>query len=396
MAVGEALAVLQALRQMAEAAQELKELYDANGELDEKLDEIIKDLQDLRLTIVRGINQILQAIGEVSHQIDEDVAFDNMALADRALFSDLGTFEDKEEAMGNSFQAAQRLLRESDVVFAAAFMYVVNIRLAIVKDFDPNFACRPQFRDEIQAYIDHLKNWITQLNTLITNLHAVVVQKVTDVIEDTRPPVVLKFWMAEHLRDGVVVKSFVGDAGDLSIATRMRLERQARDSRNDGVAADRENLGVVSMEGAAQAWAQSLGQALRVALVTQVLNRSVRAIDFNPEGLMVDGRIVPATLDLRTTLIELLTSQEFQSRLEKSWDSFVERGSDEIVQFAHRRLFNREASEDETELLRQIAQQFGYRAFVAALFYSDEYDEHFGRGLPGGERPIATELELQR
>jgi hypothetical protein len=400
MAVAEAIAVLEALKQMADAARELKELYDEDGELDEKLDQIIKGLQGLRLELVRGINEILEAIGEVAHTIDEDVAFDNMSLADRALYSDLGIFGDKEAAMGNSFQAANRLLREADVVFATAFMYVVNIRLAIVKDFDPNFPCRPQFREEIQAYIDHLNGWITQLNDLITRLHSVVVERVSEVIddEDGRPRVVLRYWMAQHIRDGVVVRTFIGDVGDLSSATRSRVERQARDSRTTGVAADRQSLGVVSMEGVAQVWAQSLGIGLRLALVTQVLNRPVRAIDFNSDGLMVDGRIIPTDLDLRTTLIEVLTSTEFRGRFKRTWEAFLERGNSEFVQLAHRRLFQRDATDEESELLRDIARRYGYGAFVAALLYSDEYEQRFGRGLPGGDRPLEaeTELELQR
>ena len=383
------------LKDIAELLFSLQDLFE-DGELNDPLNELLKDLQDLRLQLVRGINQILAAVGEIAHQIDEDVAFDNMALADRALFNDLGVFNDKQAAMGNSFEAADRLVREADVVFAPAFMYVVNIRLAVLKDFDPGFPCKPEFRDEIQRYIDRLEGWITQLNDLIRQLHTVEVEKVTEPVEDVYPPTSMKYWMATHFRDGVIVQRFFGPIDDVSQTARSRVERQARDSRSAGIAADRQSLGVVDMEGTARAWAEMLGTNLRLALVSQVLNRPVRAIDFNADGLMVDGRIVPAGPDLRTTLIDLLNSREFRSRLERSWDAFVDRDDDTLVQFAHRRLFDREATEDETGALRQIARQYGYGAFIAALMYSDEYAQHFGRGLPGTDRPIAEELELQQ
>jgi hypothetical protein len=254
----------------------------------------------------------------------------------------------------------------------------------------------------VRAYIDHLNGWIAQLNDLIGKLHVVLVEKVTDVVDDDgRPQVVLKYWMAQHIRDGVIVDTFTGEVGDLSSSTRLRVERQARDSRNSGVAEDRENLGVLNMEGVAESWEQSIGVDLRLNLVRQVLNRPARAIDFSPNGLMVDGRVIPADLDLRTTLIELLTSQEFRRRIKTIWQGFIDRDRDELVQFAVRRLFGRDPEVDENEALRQLARRYGFGAFVAALLYSDEYEQRFGAGLPGAEtrdedRPITAELELQR
>ena len=59
--------------------------------------------------------------------VNEDVALDAVALADRALFVDGDKNQDAGEALGNSFQAAHRLALESDVVFATAFIHTVNL-----------------------------------------------------------------------------------------------------------------------------------------------------------------------------------------------------------------------------------------------------------------------------
>jgi hypothetical protein len=112
------------------------------------------------------------------------------------------------------------------------------------------------------------------------------------------------------------------------------------------------------------------------------------AIDANPDGLMVDGRMLPVGLDLRTTLLELLSSREFRHRIHKAWDAFLQRGDDRLVQFAYRRLFHRDATGDERALLQGIASHCGYAAFMAVLLHCTEYEERYGRGLPAGGAPL--------
>jgi hypothetical protein len=150
------------------------------------------------------------------------------------------------------------------------------------------------------------------------------------------------------------------------------------------------------MENTLTAWEESFQGSLRRALVSQVLNRRSMAIDSNPHGLMVDGRILSANLDMRTMLVELLTSREFRRRIDRSWDSFVERSNDQLVQFAHRRLFDRDATSEEVAVLHGVASKFGYTAFIAALLYNDAYEQRHGRGLPAAAegRPITDRLEL--
>jgi hypothetical protein len=105
--------------------------------LNEQLDEVLSQLAAVRGDIARAVADILEAIDGVSRQIDEDVADDNISLAHRAFYSDLLIFNDEQEAMGNSFEAADRLSREYNVSFASSFMYVVNFRLAILKHYQP-------------------------------------------------------------------------------------------------------------------------------------------------------------------------------------------------------------------------------------------------------------------
>lgn len=59
----------------------------AHGHINDKLNEILEQLQGLRNTLVTATVEILEAIDNVHRQIDEDVALDAIALADRALFT---------------------------------------------------------------------------------------------------------------------------------------------------------------------------------------------------------------------------------------------------------------------------------------------------------------------
>ncbi len=127
--------------------------------------------------------------------------------------------------------------------------------------------------------------------------------------------------------------------------------------------------------------------------MSQVLNRSAMAVDFNPEGLMVDGRILPDEMAPRSALFELLMSREFQRRLEGVWRGFVNGGEDRLAQFAHRRLFGRDATADEVAALRRVGVAYGYGAFIGTLLYSSEYEERYGRGLPAGGTPVLEALE---
>jgi hypothetical protein len=395
--VGRAIGPLQVFQGIAAAAgiiAGLKSILEDHDQINEQLNAILARLQQIIDAIIVAAADILEAIDGIRRQIDEDVASDNMALADTALFNDLVIFDNKQEAMSKSFQAASRLEREVDLVFVSSFMYVVNIRLAVLKDFNPNYFCVEQFQNEFRRYQRRLAGWIAQFNDLIARSHIVGSGLTAERFDKDGVFEDVPYWLAWHTRSGTVVATFKGPFRDVSEAARRRVERQANVSRDAGIQVDRRDLGVVDMENTLAAWEEAFQGSLRRALVSQVLNRRSMAIDSNPHGLMVDGRILPANLDMRTTLVELLTSREFRRRMDRSWDAFVERGNDQLVQFAHRRLFDRDATDDEVALLRGIASKFGYASLMAALAYNTEYEERYGRGLPVGRSPVADAFEL--
>jgi hypothetical protein len=196
------------------------------------------------------------------------------------------------------------------------------------------------------------------LNDMIRGLHTVTVRQGSERV-DTVPPTVFKLWIASQLRDGVVVRTFEGPLGNTTRTTRNGVERQAQAARDRGIEEDRVGFGVV---------------------------------DFDPAGLMVDGRVIPAGLDPRAMLTELLMSCEFQARVEKSWTASVRQKDDRLAQFVHRRLFEREATEEHVSLLRGVASTYGFPAFIAMLLYSSEYEERFGRVLPNGGPPVVEAL----
>jgi hypothetical protein len=385
------LQVFQGIAAAAGIIAALKSIFEDHGEINEQLDEILRNLQQLRQELIRATADILEAIDGIHRELNEKTANDNIALADVALFNDLAIFDDKQAAMSHSFQAADRLVLEDEASFATSFMYVVNTRLAVLKEFDPNYFCVQQFVDEFRRYIGRLEQWIEELNRLIARSHTVRVELIVITPGGLEISLGLE---GKHLRNGLVVRSRRGPRGDTSEATHQRLLDEMNASRVAGIAADRRQFGVVDMENTAKAWRQAFDGSRRQALVSQVLNRRGMAVDFNPDGLMVDGRILPDGMELRSVLFDLLMSREFRRELESAWKGFVDGREDRLAQFAHQRLFDRDATADEVAVLRRVGEVYGYGAFIGALLYSNEYEERYGRGLPAGGKPVLEALEL--
>lgn len=364
-----------------------------NGEVDQKLDQIIAQLTQLRDQLITAIADIMQAIDGLRREFDHQVALSAIALVNRALYNDAAIFNDEEQALGNSFQAANLLYQETDIVFLGAFLYVATVRLAVLKGLRPSYYCENRFQDEYRGYINKANGWIQQIENSITAMHTVRVVQESRGRPDNLPQ---DRWVATHLRNAVIVASFFGAWGDDSDATRERVTQQANASLTRGIQQDRQDSGVVDMESTVMAWRQAFQGALRSALVREVLNRPAMAIDVSPDGLMVDGRALPAGIDQRTMLVEFLSSREFRNRIEKTWRAFVDQNDDRLVQFAHRRLFGRDASTEDVALLRGIAIKYGYGAFIAALMCSREYEEKYGRGLPNAGEPILRLILSER
>jgi hypothetical protein len=348
------------------------------------LEEVRQRLLNLELLgeieeLVRGIVSqatllILTAIDNVSRQIDEDVSLDAIARADRALLVDGEQNHDAGQALGNSFEAAHRLALETDAGFATALIHTVNLRLALVRHFQEGYACDPDRRREFEGYIAKMNGWCRQIDETIVGQHTVKVRLRT---LSTRPePRVC--WEATHSRGGEVVATFTGEVDDVSPATRDRIEGRAKTSRARAIAAERRDSALPEMERPAQAWAECFRRDSGEALARDVLNRAAAP---GTSDVALHGATL-ARADDRSRLLETLASDAFRLRIRRSWDALVQRGDDRLVQFAHRRLFDRDATSDETVLLRGIAARYGFAAFMATLLRSEEYEARYGGGFP--------------
>ena len=185
-------------------------------ELESALAELVRE------AVASATAEILEAIDNVHRQIDEDVALDAIALADRALFVDGEANRDAELALGNSFQAAHRLALETDIVFATALIHTVNLRLAIVRHFKDGYFCDPAYRREFEGYIGKLNAWCRQIDEAITSQHTV---KVELKVVGTRPEPRVR-WEATHSRGGEVVAT--------SLARSMTSHRRPGTGSRDG------------------------------------------------------------------------------------------------------------------------------------------------------------------
>ena len=168
-AVG-ALAVFQAISAAAGIIAALKSILEDHSGINEQLEEILEELQELQQQCIQATADILEAIDGIHRDINQQTARNSITDADVARFNDLIVFDDKQEAMQNSFRGANRFVQENEAVFATAFMYVVNIRLGVLKEFDPNYFCIQQFVEEFQRYGRRLTGWIDELNRLIAEL----------------------------------------------------------------------------------------------------------------------------------------------------------------------------------------------------------------------------------
>ncbi len=199
-----AILVLQGIAAAAGIIASVKSIFEDHGKINDKLDEILTELQQLRQELIRATADILEAIHGIHRALNQQKARDNITLANTALFNDLAIFDDKQEAMSNSFQAADRLVQEDDPSFAASFMYVVNIRLAVLKEFDPNYFCIQQFIDEFRRYIARLAQLIEEIKRLIRRSHTVSVEQVLTIEQDGSR------WQGNHFRGETLVASFKG------------------------------------------------------------------------------------------------------------------------------------------------------------------------------------------
>ena len=170
-----AVQIVSLLGGAASIASGIRDFLTDHSDLAGQLREVMSRLGELSDQIATATTDILEAIDGIRRQIDEDVANENIALANRALDSDLFTFDNFEQAMGNSLQAAERLNEEAGVSFAASFMYVVNIRLIVIRAFDESYYKSQQFIDQYRSYTNHLDTFIRQIIDAINAAHTITV-----------------------------------------------------------------------------------------------------------------------------------------------------------------------------------------------------------------------------
>src|SRR5262249_12458797 len=148
--------------------------------------------------------------------------------------SDAVVFGETEEgqvrALSNSFEAANTLFRALDpsqptnIVFLSPFLYVVTLRIAILKQLRPNYYCERSFQDEFQQHIDRANYWIQQINNAIASLYTVQTSLV--ISSDSRGHTE-RNWVATIYRSGVQIQQLVGPDNDASLSAKQALELQA-------------------------------------------------------------------------------------------------------------------------------------------------------------------------
>lgn len=81
----------------------LNQILGDNGRINEQLDEILRQLQAVRETLIGGIQQILQLIQTVFEEVDRAFCATQMGLADRAFHEIMSSRN--QQAEDDSFQA---------------------------------------------------------------------------------------------------------------------------------------------------------------------------------------------------------------------------------------------------------------------------------------------------
>lgn len=393
--VAEAYAAAALLEGAAKFIDSVSQLYrDIAGtpgkELVQTLRDIHSDLNRLHRNIEVGFAAVLTELGVIRDRVDADAMSTGFALSDTGCIESmrLGRLP---EAQEYTYQGVRKIIeynRSNDPVYALAFMRVVNNRLAVVKTVDPEYFCpNKPFLSEFRSYWQTLSQWIGQVGTVIASKHSVEGPEWEAYPPDSHRPRYYR-WVAHYLAWGTYKRSEFGPRGDRSDQARSQVLASVNASMRRGIAADRRRLSVTAMEETAAAWQRAFANGFRQSLVSELLNRPAAAGDFIGDQLLVDGRLIQANvdgapdLDVRRLLLELLGSPEFRARIERSWTSFINREDDRLVQVAYRRLFEREPTDEETDLLRQVASRYGYRSYIAALLHSDEYERRYGHHAP--------------
>ncbi|MDQ4068787.1 MAG: phycobilisome rod-core linker polypeptide [Actinomycetota bacterium] len=361
-------------------------------------------LRELKTELHRGIRVVLDELRILREAIQSIPVSESISQAETALYSWLKNGRNG-DAEAWSLQAVIRLRDKWDPIYVTPWIHVVNIRLAVLKQIYPDRYFCPElgYVDEFREWVQRLEWWARTINDAIRPLHTVAgpFRKNVGLVDSgpgdddpgPRPKPRPRFvWAAEYRVKGVTSQEFQGR--DLSPESHEQVRAAAARAQAKGIEADRTRLGVVAMEKAAAAWRQAFAGSLRQALVRELLNRPAELTELDPDGFRLEGRVLPADMPLRDVLLHLLCSWEFRRRVERSWTGLVERGDHRLTKFAYQRLFGREPKEEEASLLREVASAHGFRAYVAALLYSDEYERRFGENGPGpSEQSLSVALE---
>lgn len=393
MAIAEAIVIIQGVTAAAELITALDEAFDKDEpgeprEMNGRLSQVLAEVNSLKRFIGAATREILEEIREVHDQIDEDVALDQVTLANSAI-QRLLVNNDKDNALDASFRAADRLFPETSVLFTTAFSYVVDIRTLVVKDKEPCYWGVEPFKSEMLRYLNKLDAWVGFLNDEISRAHTVTVSPSS---HGGRPPE--RVWRGVHSRSGVVVATFESEF--FNEKAKEDVRREANASRARGIAADRQRLGVVHMEQTAATLRKPFTSTQRrQTMARQLVPSRQAALAFDPEVSVMDDQVVNGyDDDVRTELLSVLCSPVFRDRVNRSFRAFCDGDDDRLVNLAHRRLFQRDATDEECGVLRAVAASYGYPAFVAALLYSDEYGARHGGSLPGHPRkPLMEHLD---
>lgn len=397
MAIAEAIVIIEGVAAAAELITALEEAFNRDEpgqsrEMNPELGRVLAEVNSVKRFIGAATREILEEIREVKDQIDEDVALDQMTLANSAV-QWLQTSNNKDQALDASFRAADRLNAETNVLFTTAFSYVVDIRTLVVKDKEQCYWGVEPYKSEMLRYLRKLDAWIGSLNNEVNACHTVTV---TASSHGGKPPE--RFWRAVHRRNGVVVATFESDF--FSEEEKKAVTREANASRARGVASDRQRLGVVHMERTAATLRKPFTSTQRRQTMARQLAPAGQTVhSFDPDVVVIDDQVVGGYEagpddDLRSEMLAVLCSPAFRGRLQRSFRAFCDGDDDRLVNLAHRRLFQRDATYEEASALRAVAASYGYPAFVAALVYSDEYASRHGGSLPGHARePLMAHLD---
>jgi Phycobilisome Linker polypeptide len=403
-----ALVVVEVIVLTAEAATLIAE-HSHTGDTGSRLDLVMHRLQQLEDTIKQVGADILRAIDQLEHIVNDNftdfaVAHAAAAVVNLRSFRRFGADSDRSLAESNSTISASFFGAKTNPSFMGGLLFAGTVRLDIIRTFFPTFFKDAAFQDEINSYANSLAEMVRQIKAAIVRENVVKERGISKFeSDDDGPPfdkprrvgvgVAVEYISFKHVESSYFV------ADDASPQDRAQARSSANRDRAIGLDLDLKAAKIPELEAIVTTWRNIAGNKTQQLVFATIMGRAHTRLDTTTTATRIisistnQSRLPPEQVpflvtNVRPYMLDLIRSSEFRRRVEKKTEA-----PELAVKLALRQVFGRRPEAGEIKPLVEVLKRHGMTALLSCLLYSDEYERRYGCGLPCPDEHDTVEQE---